>query len=203
MRKLKPMLFALVSLFCLTFLLAVAFAEEGVGEYVSEAAPKGPGAVIPPGHYGLIAKYADNFLGNEPHRTIFAKTLMDGIDDPNMADEITDFFVLDIRSKEIDNRRDYDYCIKGHVPGAVWIPFEDIAKPKNLAKLPVDMPILIVCYTGHTASQINAILNLLGYNAWTLRFGMTSWYAESPTAVWSSSVKQIIYGGGYPLEFCP
>lgn len=211
MGRYKPIFlgFLLVAtLLCLpTF---VAFAEdvegsEGIGEYVSEAAPKGPGKVIPPGHYGLIAKYADKFLSNPPgpHRTIFAETLMDGIDDPSQADELHDFFVLDIRSKEISGRRDYDYCIKGHIPGAVWIPFEDVAKPENLVMLPADRPILIVCYTGHTASQINTILNMLGYNVWTLRFGMTSWYAKSSTAVWSPTVKQDIYGADYPVEYCP
>ncbi|MEW6326530.1 MAG: rhodanese-like domain-containing protein [Thermodesulfobacteriota bacterium] len=121
---------------------------------------------------------------------------MDGVDDPAKADEIDEFFVLDIRSNK-------DYCA-GHIAGAVNIPFEDVAKPENLAQLPVDMPILVVCYTGHTASQINSILNMLGYNAWTLRFGMTSWRASSPTKVWlSSQTPQDIYGAGLPMEMCP
>lgn len=209
MRNFKSMLIALLStvvfLCSTTFFVFAEDGGEGIGEYVSEAAPHGHGAAIPAGHYGLIAKYADKFLSNPPgpHRTIFAETLMDGIDDPSQADELHDFFVLDIRSKEISGRRDYDYCVKGHIPGAVWIPFEDVAKPENLAMLPTDSPILIVCYTGHTASQINSILNILGYNAWTLRFGMTSWSAKSPTAVWSPTVKQDIYGAGYPVEYCP
>jgi rhodanese-related sulfurtransferase len=172
-RHVLVVLFALV--FAATPLLAAADDEHGVGEYVREAAPHGPGAAIAPGHYGLIAKYADRFLSTPPgpHRTIYAATLMDGEDDPDTADEIYDFFVLDIR-------RPADYCA-GHIDGAVNIPFEEVAKPGNLAQLPADMPILVVCYTGHTASQINSILNLLGYNAWTLRFGMTSWKSVSST----------------------
>jgi rhodanese-related sulfurtransferase len=176
--------------------LALADDGQGIGEYVREAAPHGPGAAIAPGHYGLIAKYADRFLSNPPgpHRTIYAVTLMDGVNDPELADEIDDFFVLDIRSAA-------DYCL-GHIAGAVNIPFVEVAKPENLAQLPADMPILVVCYTGHTASQINSILNLLGYNAWTLRFGMTSWRAVSPTKVWSSGTSQDIYGAGYSMETC-
>ena len=186
----------MVTLISLSF--AALAEDEGVGEYVSEAAPKGPTATIPPGHYGLIAKYADKFLSNTnpvPHRTIFADTLVDGIDDPNKADELTDFFLLDIRKPA-------DFCA-GHIPGAVNIPFEQVAKPENLSMLPADMPILVICYTGHTASQVNSILNLLGYNAWTLRFGMTSWREKTPTKVWSNNqTPQDIYGGNYNMETC-
>jgi rhodanese-related sulfurtransferase len=175
-----------------------AFAEDmGIGEYVRKAAPKGPAAAIPRGHYGLIAKYADAFLSNPPgpSRTIYAATLMDGIDVSDMADELDDFFLLDIRKPE-------DFC-KGYISGAINIPFEKVAKPENLAMLPTDMPILVICYTGHTASQINSILNMLGYNAWTLRFGMTSWRDVSSTRVWSSGVTQDIHGAGYLQEICP
>ncbi len=198
MRNFKSMLIALLStavfLCSTTFFVFADDGGEGIGEYVSEAAPHGPGAAIPPGHYGLIAKYADKFLSNVPHRTIYAKTLMDGVDDPALADELDDFFLLDIRTST-------DFCA-GHISGAINIPFGEVAKPENLAMLPTNMPILVICYTGHTASQINSILNMLGYNAWTLRFGMTSWREVSSTAVWSSSVKQDIYGGNYPMVMC-
>jgi rhodanese-related sulfurtransferase len=210
MRNFKSILIAMLGIvvfLCSTTLLGFAEdGDEGIGEYVSEAAPHGPGAAIPVGHYGLIAKYADKFLSNTnpvPHRTIYAETLMDGIDDPSQADELHDFFLLDIRKSA-------DFCA-GHIPSVVDgypidivnIPFEAVAKSENLAMLPTDMPILVICYTGHTASQVNSILNLLGYNAWTLRFGMTSWREVSSTAVWSSAVKQDIFGGNYPMEVCP
>ena len=32
--------------------------------------------------------------------------------------------------------------------------------------------ILVICYVGHTASQVLVILKLLGYNAKVLKFGM-------------------------------
>ena|SRR4030042_5146827 len=199
MRNFRSILTALlgtvVFLCSTTFFVFADEGGEGIGEYVSEAAPHGPGAAIPAGHYGLIVKYADEFLSNVPHRTIYAETLMDDIDDPNIADEITDFFLLDIRKTA-------DFCA-GHISEAVNIPFEEVAKPENLAILPTDMPILVICYTGHTASQVNSILNMLGYNAWTLRFGMTSWREKSPTKVWSPSVSQDIDGGNYPMETCP
>lgn len=193
MRNFRSILIALlgtvVFLCSTTFFVFAEDGGEGIGEYVSEAAPHGPGAAIPPGHYGLIAKYADKFLSNNlpvPHRTIFAEALQGHTDE---------YFLLDIRKPA-------DFC-NGHIHGAVNIPFEQVAKPENLAELPTDMPILVICYTGHTASQINSILNMLGYNAWTLRFGMTSWRAVSPTKVWSNNqTPQEIYGGKYSMETC-
>ena len=141
MRNFKSMLIALlgtvVFLCSTTFFVFADDGGEGIGEYVSESAPHGHGAAIPAGHYGLIAKYADKFLSNPPgpHRTIFADTLIDGIDDINKADELTDFFLLDIRKSA-------DFCA-GHIPSIVDgypidivnIPFEEVAKPENLAML--------------------------------------------------------------------
>ncbi|MDH4162207.1 MAG: rhodanese-like domain-containing protein [Nitrospirota bacterium] len=182
----------------LLFLPIVVFAEddEGVGEHVREMAQNALKPNMPLGHYGIVAKYADQFLSTPPggSRTLYAASLMDGINDFEKADELSDFFILDIRSEA-------DFC-KGHIAGAVNVPFANVAKPESLVLLPLDRPILVVCYTGHTASQTNAILNMLGYDAWTLRFGMTSWNAATSTKVWSSGVSQTIYGGGYPVEKC-
>ncbi len=192
-------LLVLVLLGVMVFLPVAVSAEdsEGCGEHVREMAHRGNKPNIPFGHYGMMARYADEFLSTPPggSRTLFAASLVDGIDDAEAADELNDFFILDIRSAT-------DFC-KGHIDGAINVPFAEVAKPQNLFKLPADKPILVVCYTGHTASQINAILNMLGYNTWTLRFGMTSWGASTSTKVWSSSSSQAIYGGGYPVVTCP
>ena len=159
-------------------------------------ATQGP---VPAEHVALIARYADALLaannGTGGQRTVFAQALMDGVNDAARADELADYYVLDIRSAA-------DYAA-GHVPGAVHVPFADVAKPATLAALPTDRPILVVCYSGHTASIATAFLALLGYDAWTLRFGMLSWKASSTVTVWSSAVRQEIAGGGYPLVTGP
>ncbi len=182
----------------LVFLPIAVFAEnnEGDGEYVHEAVSNGSKPNIPAGHFGILAKYADEFLSTGPggERTIYANTLLDGYDDPRVADELKDFFILDIRLAA-------DYC-RGHIAGAINVPLSEVAKPANLSLLPTDKPILIVDATGHTASVANAILGMLGYNAWTLRFGMTSWMGSTGTKVWSSRVSQTIYGAGFRIERC-
>ena len=63
----------------------------------------------------------------------------------------------------------------GHIPGAINIPWKNIADPENLAKLPTDQPIVVYCYTGHTGQIASTALNLLGYDATNLKFGMMGW----------------------------
>ena len=81
----------------------------------------------------------------------------------------TKIFILDVRKPE-------DYK-KGHIKGSVNIFWLDLMKQENLKKLPMDKEIILVCYVGHTASQVLVLLKLLGYNAKVLKFGM----GQSPT----------------------
>jgi len=46
-------------------------------------------------------------------------------------------------------------------------------------------------------------LNLLGYDAWTLRFGMMSWRSSTTMAIGSPTSTVVIPGLGLPLEVCP
>jgi len=104
-------------------------------------------------------------------RNIAAKDLYTLLND---EDKGNDPFIVSIRTAEA--------YAKGHVPGAINIGFTQIAKKENLAKLPTDRPIVIYCYTGHTGSQATALLNLLGYDATNLKFGMTSWTMDTEVA---------------------
>jgi rhodanese-related sulfurtransferase len=83
----------------------------------------------------------------------------------NDGDPDTNPFILSCRSAT-------DYAA-GHIPGAVNIGLGDLAD--NLDKLPSDETIVAYCYTGHTASQVTALLNMLGYDAQNLKFGFCSW----------------------------
>ena len=190
MKKKVLCLFAALAVFVAAPAARAQSDEDTVGDYAN-VAPRG--AAIPAGHFALLASYADSFLnaGVGGSRTVYAASLMDGVDDPLKTDEISDYYLLDIR-------RLADYAA-GHIAGAVNVQLADVANPGVLAALPTGQPILVICYTGHTASIANAILGTLGYDAWTLRFGMTSWKAATATAVWTSAVKQSITGGNYPV----
>ncbi len=86
---------------------------------------------------------------------------------------------------------------KGHIPGAINIPFKDIAKVENLEKLNPDKQIVVYCYTGRTASQATAILNTLGYDARNLLWGMTGWTTDPEIAPYGFDPEQ---NPNYPFE---
>jgi len=81
----------------------------------------------------------------------------------------------------ISVRKAEDYA-KGHIPGAVNISFTSIAKKENLQKLDPDKQIVVYCYTGRTGSQATAILNVLGYDAKNLLWGMSGWTTDPVVA---------------------
>ena len=85
----------------------------------------------------------------------------------------------------------------GHIPGAINIPWREVAKQENLAKLPKDRQIVVYCYTGHTASQITALLNILGYDTINLKFGMTSWTINKDIA--PGRYEEAKHSHNYPL----
>ncbi len=73
-----------------------------------------------------------------------------------------DMFIMDIRQA-----KDYD---QGHVKGAVNVPWGE-AIAQNLANLPKDKPVFVYCYTGQTAGQTVALLNVAGFDAKSVTFG--------------------------------
>jgi rhodanese-related sulfurtransferase len=79
-----------------------------------------------------------------------------------------DYFLIDLRGEAEYN--------KMHVKGARNIFWMNILDEKNLAKLPKDKPIFLICYVGHTSSQVLTLLKLLGYNVTSIKYG----YGLSP-----------------------
>jgi rhodanese-related sulfurtransferase len=83
------------------------------------------------------------------------------------ANPVNDPFVIDTRKPE-------DYA-KGHIPGAVNIPFATVFEPASLAKLPLGRRIVVADYNGQTAVGTSYLLSILGYNARGLQYGMMGW----------------------------
>ncbi|MCE5236122.1 MAG: rhodanese-like domain-containing protein [Clostridiaceae bacterium] len=85
---------------------------------------------------------------------------------PAEADTLSqsgDAMILDIRSAE-------DYAA-AHIEGAVNLPY---GKDMQLgfADLPKDEKIIVACYSGQTAGQTVAVMRALGFNAYSMQFGM-------------------------------
>lgn len=119
----------------------------------------------------VMREAADAYLSSGKPANITAQDLFALLSDDDPANNP---FILSVRSP--------DQYVKGHIPGAINIPWRDTAKKENLAKLPKDRQIVVYCYTGHTASQVTALLNVLGYDAVNLKFGMTSWTRDVEVA---------------------
>lgn len=119
----------------------------------------------------VIHEAADIYLSSGRAANILAEELFARLTDDNLEN---DPFILSVRSLD-------DYA-KGHIPGAINIPWREVFKEENLAKLPEDGQIVVYCYTGHTSSQITALLGILGYDAVNLKFGMTSWTLDQDIA---------------------
>jgi sulfur-carrier protein adenylyltransferase/sulfurtransferase len=93
-----------------------------------------------------------------------------------------------------------DDSLRGHIPGAHhWDPASLI---RNRDQLPANKKIVVYCYTGQLSSLCAAVLNLAGYDACTLRWGLCAWTADTA---------KIGMGGGWyhasvghqPLETTP
>lgn len=108
---------------------------------------------------------ANEYLKNEPVPTIAAADLFNVVQAKD-----TSYQIVDIRSAE-------HYAL-GHIEGAINIPFKTIADDGSLAQLDPAKKVVVVCYTGHTASMANMVWNMLGYDALTLKFGMSAWVAD-------------------------
>jgi len=87
--------------------------------------------------------------------------------------EDEDMTILSIRSAE--------HYAAGHIPGAINAPFSP-ALVDALDKLNPDAPVYVYCYTGHSAAQATALLQMLGYDAYSLKFGMCSWTGTEANA---------------------
>ena len=82
--------------------------------------------------------------------------------------DANDYYLIDLRSKE-------EYK-KGHIKGSKNIYWLNILDENNLKKLPKNKPIFLICYVGHTSSQVLTLLKLLGYNVISIKYG----YGISP-----------------------
>ncbi|MBR5969509.1 MAG: rhodanese-like domain-containing protein [Lachnospiraceae bacterium] len=77
--------------------------------------------------------------------------------------ESDEYTILSVRQAE-------DYA-KGHIAGAMNIPFGK-GMQESFSEIPTDKPVIVYCYTGQTASQVMAVLRMLGYEAYNLNGGM-------------------------------
>lgn len=90
-----------------------------------------------------------------------------------------------------------DYA-KGHIPGAVNIPGPAfMAGDERLLRLPKDRKIVVTCYIGHYSSMGAILLNQMGYEAYSLTWGISGWNFST---VDEQAKKGLIQGFGFEIE---
>ncbi len=77
------------------------------------------------------------------------------------------YTILDIRSQV-----HYD---ENHIPGAHWTSFDTFYDDMGTRAFPTSKDFVVVCYTGQTAGQFIFALEMMGYHAKVLKFGMCGW----------------------------
>lgn len=140
--------------------------------------------------YKTVQKIADEYMSNVPADGyhIAAEDVLKRLQagDKNLV-------IVDVR---MPKDKKYD---QGHLPGAIYIGFKEIAKPENLAKLPTDKDVIVHCDTGHEQNKVLSVLRMLGFKAYDMKWGMMSWKTLPPTGLTLKAIEGSILTS-YPIE---
>jgi rhodanese-related sulfurtransferase len=121
----------------------------------------------------ILRQASDGYMGDGKAVFTTAESLYTLLTDSNQSN---DPFLLDIRLPE--------YYEAGHIPGSVNIEMSGLFKKGNLSSLPTNRQIAVICYLGQTGGEAAAYLNVNGFDAVALKWGMTSWTKNTTVAPW-------------------
>ena len=128
---------------------------------------------------------ADAYFGGGT-KNISAEALYETLNDGDTSNDPT---IVSVRSQE-------DYEGAGHIPGSIWLDVKTMFGQDGLVGVDPDRPVVVYCYTGQTASQVTSALNVLGYDASNLLFGMQAWTMDDDVRVRSFNPE--VHSFGYP-----
>jgi rhodanese-related sulfurtransferase len=77
------------------------------------------------------------------------------------------FQIVDVRSKMA--------CEAGHLPNALSIPWRNVAGVNSLRRIDPRKTAVVYSENGQIGQLVATVLNLLGYRAVALKFGMMGW----------------------------
>jgi rhodanese-related sulfurtransferase/glyoxylase-like metal-dependent hydrolase (beta-lactamase superfamily II) len=134
----------------------------------------------------IIKELASKYLSGEGSPVILPSDVKTIID--NWNSKKVEYQVVDVRTKiEFET---------GHIPHSINIPLAKIAEINNLKKLDPKRTIIIYSENGQMGQLGTTVLNLLGYNAVNIKFGMMDWnkaYVDR-SKQWDGSAR-------YPVEY--
>jgi rhodanese-related sulfurtransferase len=127
----------------------------------NNSTPTGPSG---PTTFETMAAWGDSILNTT--KNITAEQLWTEMNDA----DTTQPYIISVRSLADDT-------VRGHIPGAHHWDVADLINHRD--ELPVDKKIVVYCYTGQTASFSTSYLNLIGLNAYNLKWGFCSWTSDT------------------------
>jgi len=105
-----------------------------------------------------------------------------------IKDNLEDYFIINYFI-EADYLGTGTAGVPGHIPGAFqFTPYASMGIEEMLANIPADKTVVVYCWTGQHSSQVTAYLNMLGYDAVSLKFGSNNLFHTPLTAHnWSAA----------------
>ncbi|MDM8534762.1 rhodanese-like domain-containing protein [Clostridiaceae bacterium HSG29] len=157
-KRILSLLLILVLSFSLVACGTQAPEVEKTSMEVTEVEEKAPEVEEAPQDINVIEDAVKSYYENKPAHSY----LMAQVDFVEMVKADEAMTILDIRQP--------DAYAEGHVKGAVNLPW-GTAISDNLANIPNDKPVFVYCYSGQTAGQTVANLNIAGFNARSVKYG--------------------------------
>ncbi|UCD94298.1 MAG: rhodanese-like domain-containing protein [Candidatus Zixiibacteriota bacterium] len=166
---------------------------DGVADYktetiVRESKESFPLPVVESEHVDakiIVQEMARRYFGGEGSPVIAASDVKAIVDD--WEQRKGEYQIIDVRSKA-----DYEF---GHIPYSINIPLAHVAEIENLRKLDPDQTIIVYCENGQSGEIAATVLNLLGYHAVDMIFGMMEWNKSLV-----DTLKQWDGAADYPVE---
>lgn len=155
---------------------------ENVGDRFKEfttnkPTPKGPSKKYP--ELKTPGKTISEILEHRAHAEINANY---SVTIESLVENMKDYYIINYWPQAM-----YDEI---HLTGAIWYGPKTSMKPNtDLSTLPTNKKILVYCYTGQTSSSLVAYLRILGYDAYSLRYGFNSFrHKDAISNGWSGFV---------------
>lgn len=117
---------------------------------------------------------AEEILGSRAKNMLSAGFDVARISLEELQKNPADYFLISYMPEE-----HYDF---GHYPGSVsYQPYKSFSTDTKLNTIPVQRKVVIICHSGHAASQVTAFLRLIGYNARCLEYGANTFMNSTLT----------------------
>ncbi len=102
--------------------------------------------------------------------------------DVKTANATGSVYIIDIRSLD-------DFNTIGHIDGAHQVDAGSVIAHLDATDVSGYDKVVITCYTGQSAAFVTSLVRMAGYNAFSLKWGMSSWNAACASSLNTNSTK--------------